>query len=205
MPGAAFCSICVCGTELTKPCTKEVVGQLMSGTCNQWRYSPRSAAPHCARRSFKQFREGPAQHARMGPCCSSSDVKARRSLLERFVRQQAGPSIPGQRHQRGPQPQRGPQAAYSRGRGAQPGPQPALHRGGPQPAFQPGPQPALHRGGPQPAFQPGPQLGPPPLLTMITVCADAVAGSEKTTAPAKRAGRTLVIFMASNSNHTAGS
>jgi hypothetical protein len=28
---AALCSICVCGTELTKPWTKEVVGRLMRG------------------------------------------------------------------------------------------------------------------------------------------------------------------------------
>jgi hypothetical protein len=77
--------------------------------------------------------------------------------------------------------------------GPQPGPQPALQRGGPQP----GP-------GPQPAFQPGPQLGPPPPpLTMITVCADALAGSDKTTAAASNAGRTLVIAMTSNSTHTA--
>jgi hypothetical protein len=32
VPGAALCSICVCGTELTKPCTKEVVARLMGVT-----------------------------------------------------------------------------------------------------------------------------------------------------------------------------
>jgi hypothetical protein len=35
VPGAALCSICVCGTELTGPSTKEVVGRLMGGTRSQ--------------------------------------------------------------------------------------------------------------------------------------------------------------------------
>jgi len=92
----------------------------------------------------------------------------------------------------------------------QPPPQPAPQPG-PQPPPQPTPQPP-----PQPTPQPPPQAvgatpGPQPPaagdgLTIMTVvgdedhCADAVVGSEKTTAAASNAGRALVISMTSNSN-----